>query len=181
VKRHILITGLPGCGKTTLVKKLASILGDKAGGFYTKEIRGPFGRQGFQIVTFDKKTGILAHQQHPSDYRVGKYGVNLADLEQIGVEAISQSVGHRPVIIIDEIGKMELFSSAFEREVRRALDSASMVIATIMLKSHPFADEIKARPDVRLVTLTFQNREKVAEELMGEMKANILSPLMGES
>jgi len=92
---------------------------------------------------------------------VGKYGVDLAGLETVGVVAVRQAIQDKQVVVIDEIGKMELFSEAFRRLVLEALESGKKVLGTIMIKPHPWADEIKRRPDVEVVWLTRENRQQV--------------------
>ncbi len=163
--KNILLTGKPGCGKTTLIKQIIEELGLDAGGFYTLEIRREGKREGFKIITLDGKEGLLAHVNIRSPYRVSKYGVDIKNLEEIGVKSILDALEKNKVIVIDEIGKMELFSEQFRNAVLAALDSQSKVLATIMLAANPFADEIKKRQDVKIFYLTPENRKKVKEEI----------------
>ena len=166
--KNILITGRPRVGKTTLIKHLAQKLGDRAGGFYTEEVPGEGirGRRGFRIVTLDGREGTLADVDIGTGPHVGKYGVNLADLDAIGVAAIEEATRERDWIVIDEIGKMEEFSERFRSAVIGALDSDRRVLATIRRNDSPFTADIKSRPDVRLIGLTVPNREAIASELM---------------
>lgn len=158
----ILVTGRPGCGKTTLVEKAAAGLGAAAGGFLTREIRDERGvRLGFEIVTLDGRRATLAHVRIQSRVRVGRYGVDLEALEHVAVSAVREALASKRVVVIDEIGKMELSSEAFRRAAREALDSNRALLATIHAHPHPFTDAIKARPDVRLLELTPANREEV--------------------
>jgi len=162
---NILLTGKPGCGKTTLIKQIIEELGLDAGGFYTQEIRIGGGRIGFKIITLDGKEGILAHVDIESPYRVSKYGVDLESLEKIGVDSIHKALEENEVVVIDEIGKMELFSQKFKDVVISVLNSQKKVLATIMLAPNPFADKIKRRQDVKLFYLTPENRRRVREEI----------------
>jgi nucleoside-triphosphatase len=107
--KNIFITGLPGCGKTTLIKEILKELKIPAKGFFTEEIRKEGERIGFKIVTLSKKEGILAEKGFKSLYRVSKYGVILKDLEEIGVREIEEGLKGDFLIVVDEIGKMELF------------------------------------------------------------------------
>jgi len=141
----------------------------EAGGFYTEEIRERGQRKGFALVTLSGRRGILAHVDFSSRYRVGKYKVNLEDLERIGVRELEESLRRKGLIVVDEIGKMELFSLRFQEIVLRILDSHKPVLATIMKKSHPYADAIKARPDVQVFEVAPSNRDELVEEI-----ANIL-------
>lgn len=168
-KRNILLTGKPGVGKTTLVKKIIEALNRRAGGFYTEEIREGGQRLGFRIRTLDGKEGVLAHKEVKSSHKVGKYGVNLGDLEEIACDSIKRAMEKDEVVIIDEIGKMELYSKRFREVVIEALDSSKLVVATIGPQHIKFLDRIKVRNDVELLTITFDNRDKLAEEIRGKL------------
>jgi nucleoside-triphosphatase len=160
-----LLTGVPGCGKTTLVERIAARLGERAGGFVTRELREGGRRVGFRIRTLDGEEGVLAHVDHPSERRVGRYGVRTDELERVAVPAVRRAVREGRVVVIDEIGKMELFSRAFREAVVEALDSPSRVLATIHARRDPFTEEIRARPDVVLVEVTRRNRDRLAREI----------------
>jgi len=163
--KNILITGKPGVGKTTLIRKLIEDLNLDAGGFYTQEIRIGGKRVGFKIITLDGEESILAHVDIKSPYRVSKYGVNIDGLEKVGVESIWRALEENDVIVIDEIGKMELFSKSFREAVNSALNSNKITLATILLAPNLYTDKIKGRDDVKLFCLNPENREKIKEEI----------------
>ena len=162
---NILLTGWPGVGKTTILKRVLSLLKREAGGFYTEEIRTDHRRVGFKIVTLEGREGVLAHVDYESKWRVGRYGVDLGNLEEIAVPAILEGI-EEELVIIDEIGKMELFSSEFREAVIQALDSPTPVLGAIMLKPHPFADGVKGRPDVQIFVVTRDNRDTLVDKLV---------------
>ncbi len=164
--KTILLTGRPRVGKTTIIKNVVRRLPGQAGGFYTEEIRERGQRQGFKIVTLDGQEGILAHVGIKSPMRVSKYGVNLADLEDIGVAAIREAVAQKDYVVIDEIGKMELFSQAFKDAVWEAVHSDRPVLGTITLTSHPWADRVKAFPQVTVIEVTEANRDRIAQQVL---------------
>jgi len=163
--KNIFITGKPGCGKTTLIKEISEKLKPKIFGFYTEEIREKEKRVGFKIKTLDKKEGILAHIKFKSRYKVGKYKVNLKDLEEIGVKALEKGIKEKKIVLIDEIGKMELFSEKFKKAVLKALNSENKVLGTIILKRNPFCDKIKQRKDTKIFYLKKENFQKVKKEI----------------
>ena len=113
--------------------------------------------------------GTLASVNISGPYRVGKYGVHLQDLEQVGVKALWQAVEQPDlsVVVIDEIGKMELVSPAFREAVLAALDGPKVVLATVMARSHPWVDRLKGRDDVMLVEVTLANREALPKRILG--------------
>jgi nucleoside-triphosphatase len=161
-----LLTGSPGTGKTTVIRQAIAGSEIKAGGFYTEEIRSGGIRQGFRIVTLDGQDAILAHVDNHSRYRVSKYGVDITNLDNIGVAAIEQAIAESDLIVIDEIGKMELFSPRFSEAVLKAINSGKKVLGTIMLNPHPFADEVKRHPNVKVVELTRANHDQVLKEII---------------
>ena len=165
---NYLITGPPRCGKTTLIMKVRQVdsLSDNISGFITEEVRESGERIGFKLISLsDKKEGFLAKKGFPSPYQVGRYGVNIKDLEDIGCLAIEEALLSGKAILIDEIGKMELFSSKFRKILLHALDSPQKVLASIMERSNDFADSIKRRSDVKLVRLHRDNFEQVFREV----------------
>ena len=163
----ILITGRPGSGKTTIIQNLVAPVTPVAGGFLTEEIREGGRRVGFGVRDIHSGSeGILAHVAHRGGPRVGKYGVDVASFERIGVGALREAMSREGCVFIDEIGKMELCSSAFREVVSEVMDSARPVVATVPLFQHPFLDSLRGRKDVRLVEVTKSNRDELAECLV---------------
>lgn len=161
--KNILICGPPGVGKTTLIKKILENIKLRAGGFYTEEIRENNRRVGFKIISLDNQEGILAHTSIKNSKRVGRYGVNIYDLENIGVKSLSQALGDDELIIIDEIGKMEVFSEKFKEKVLDCLNSKKIVLATISIGGDKFISNIKRRDDIILFEITKENRNELIE------------------
>ena len=171
MKQVYLLTGRPGTGKTSLIKQAVTEIAGKAGGFYTEEIRNQGIRQGFRLVTLDGQSTILAHIEIQSPYRVGKYGVDIDGLDRVGVSALRRAAQQRELVVVDEIGKMELFSANFREVVLHIIDSGRRLLGTIMLNPNPWADEIKSRPQVNLVPVTKTNYHQVLAGLRHWLKA----------
>lgn len=169
--RHILITGRPRAGKTTLIKDLIPYL-TSCGGFYTQEICENGKRVGFEIVTLDGKRGILAKKGLKSRFRVGGYGVDIKDLEEIGVRAVKDALESKDVIVIDEIGKMELYSEKFRDIVLKTLDSGKCLLGVIHIDDIPFLRRIKSRKDILLLELTPGNRQDLLEKIKKELQCS---------
>jgi nucleoside-triphosphatase len=168
-KMNLLITGLPGVGKTTLIRKISGELKDfHPVGFYTAEIRDQGIRKGFELMGLDGRNGILAHQDVRTPFRVGRYHVDVKGFEDF-LEGISFLKPSSHLIIIDEIGRMECFSERFTTLLKRVLDSEKCVIATIALKGGGIISEIKARKDVQLFELTRRNRNGLLSEILWKM------------
>ncbi|XP_060590633.1 cancer-related nucleoside-triphosphatase-like [Ruditapes philippinarum] len=183
-RRHILLTGQPGVGKTTLVKKVCDKLEDEnwqCQGFYTEEKREDGQRVGFDVVTFDDKRGPLARiidRDNPvagRSYMVGRYNVLLQSFEQLALPSLAiKPSEYTRVIVIDEIGKMELFSRSFTQTVKDILKHPkTTVFATVPLKANPFVEEIKNRDDVQLYTVTKENRNQLVNEVIDAIKESL--------
>jgi nucleoside-triphosphatase len=165
-----LLTGPPGCGKTTAIQNVLEHLTVAANGFYTQEMRESGRRTGFKLITLDGREGILAHTSIRSKSRVGRYGVDLSVMDGMAVDSIRRGIEERGLIVIDEIGPMELLSQPFRDVVNEALDTDQPVIGTIMRRGSPVADAIKARPDVRLIEVHRGKMESVVEEIMDSLR-----------
>jgi nucleoside-triphosphatase len=164
--RAILLTGRPGVGKTTCLLRTLERLGGPAGGFVTEEIRAQGVRVGFALVTLDGRRATLAHVGRTGAPRVGKYGVDVGALDRVGVPAVREAARAGQLVVIDEIGKMELASAAFRLVVEEALRGPAPVLGTILAGPHPWADRIKADPAVTLVPVTLANRDGLPGELV---------------
>ena len=161
-RNNILFTGPPGCGKTTLIQRIVQQLSTPSTGFITKEIREKGKRVGFTINTLDGKEVLLAHINVSGRYRVGRYGVVLESVDSVAVPSMIPKT-QKESVVVDEIGKMECFSSLFRKKLLDVLDMPNKVIGTISLKGDQFIKEIKGRSDVLVVEISEKNRDKLAD------------------
>eukprot|EP00667_Euglena_gracilis_P022236 EG_transcript_24665 len=183
----VLITGLPGVGKTTLLLRTLELLqqahpGLQLEGFVTEEVRGPRGRLGFNLRDLQRNTTVplarLTEAGGPPLPQVGRYSVYVRDFEQLALPILraAQRPGTTPeprVVLVDEIGKMELNSRAFVTEMRALLTSGAVVVATVAEKGGGLIAEAKALPGVRLVTVTAANRDALPAEVVRLVSQNL--------
>ncbi len=172
IKKNLLITGLPGIGKTTLIKKLSQELKHlHPVGFYTEEIREEGVRKGFGLISLNGKRGLLSHKDIKSPYRVGKYKVDIEDFENF-LDSVPFFDPLSRLIIIDEIGKMECLSDPFKNLLKKIFDSGKLVIATIALKGSGLIAETKERQDIQLFEMTKHNKDSLLLEILKETETS---------
>ena len=156
-----MLTGRPGVGKTTVVMKVVKEFRGNAGGFYTEEIRRGNTREGFRIKTLDGRSGILSHVSHAGPFRVGRYGVDVDAFDEIAIPSLERALERDELIVIDEIGKMELFSGRFRSLIRRILESEKRTLGVIHQKTDPFTQRIRQWAAVETWTVTETNRNSL--------------------
>ncbi|KAK4758835.1 hypothetical protein SAY87_020136 [Trapa incisa] len=178
----LLVTGSPGVGKTTLITRVfeslrASNPNLKVRGFYTREIREEGERVGFAVVTLDGRTGPLASSTISTTEsfrwpRVGKYRVDVASFESVALPSL-QVKEDVDLFIIDEVGKMELYSSAFFPAVLKILQSNIPLLATIPIPKHghdiPGVARMRNYPGATIFTLNTGNRDAVREQVYSQL------------
>ena len=165
MKPVYLLTGQPGTGKTSLIKQVIAESVIDAGGFYTEEIRSQGIRVGFKLVTLDGREAVLSHIDFSKRFRIGKYGVDIDTLNDVGVSTIIKAAGHCDLVVIDEIGRMELLSPDFRDTVREIIGSGKRTLATIMRNADSYADGIKRQPQVNLQTLSRDSYNRVLTDV----------------
>ncbi len=170
MKRILILTGSPGVGKTTVLTNIVEALksrGVAVGGMVSREVREGNARVGFEILDLTNgKHGWLAHVNQKEGPQVGKYHVNMQDLENIGVQAITLALEKCDAVAIDEIGPMELHSQKFKQAVAQALESKKLVLAVVHGKANdPLITQAKVRSDSEVFRVTFANRKTLTDEL----------------
>ncbi len=116
-------------------------------------------------MTLDGDEIVFAHVDLKMAEHFGKYRLDLSVLEAVGVKAIRQAVQAQRLVVIDEIGPMEIRSPIFRDAINEALDSEVPVLATIFARSMLFTDAVKSRPDVTLIEVRSDNRERLVSQL----------------
>ena len=169
----ILLTGPPGCGKTTAVMKIVGALDKKLrrAGFYTEEIREAGRRKGFRWHRLDGRTGTLAHVDIKGPHRVSKYGVDIESFDREAVSVLNSDASNVDLFVVDEIGKMECFSGKFVDAIRRLLDSDRSVLATVAQKGSGLIREVKSRSSIKLLHLSTTNRDEVTQQAIDMLAA----------
>lgn len=164
---RILLEGRPGSGKTTAARRIAELLrreGVPARGFFTEELRESGKRVGFAIETLDGRRGVLAHVNFPGPPRVGRYGVDVAVFERLALPALQAAADE--VVVLDELGKMELASEAFRKTLTVLFARPIRIVATVHASRDPFTDALKRRPDVEVVRVTARERDDLPRRVL---------------
>jgi nucleoside-triphosphatase len=162
---HLLLTGPPQCGKTTVVRRVAERFPGRAAGFYTREVREKGRRVGFEIVTLEGEVTWLSHVDFPGPNRVGKYGVDLEGLHRVGLAAMEPAPGV-DLIVVDEVGKMECLSPHFVAAMERLWNASVPLLITVAEKGGGYIARMKGKPGARLITVTPGNREGLPDRIL---------------
>jgi nucleoside-triphosphatase len=168
----LLLTGTPGCGKTTVLERVAEHLGDlRLAGFLTRELREHGQRVGFEAIGLGGRRVILAHVRFWSLVSVGRYGVEPDRLVPLINEEMVRPRGTTvDIYLIDEIGKMECHCPEFIEAVSQLLQGPVPLVATIALRGVGFIAEVKKRPEVQIVEVTNGNRQTLPEQIAAWVK-----------
>ena len=146
---RLLVEARPGAGKTTAFRRLAELLresGTPVTGFTTEEVRERGRRVGFSVESLDGKREMLAHVELPGPPSPGD------------------------VVLIDELGKMELASEKFRAAIEQIFDGPAALAATLQVARHPFTDGLRRRPGVEVIRLTAANRNALPAELARQLR-----------
>ena len=171
---RILLEGRPGVGKTTAIRRLAALVHNRdIVGFTTEEIRQGSARVGFALETAAGNRAVLAHVDFPGPPKVGRYGVDLGVMDRLALpELMAASADPVPgqLVLIDELGRMELASASFREAVRSVFEAGIDVVATVHAHSDPFTDPLTQRADIERVTVTRANRHALPERLAARLE-----------
>lgn len=161
----LLLTGAPGVGKTTVIRRVAAELDAKRlGGFYTEEMREGGARRGFRLVNFQGKERVIAHVTFSKDHRVGRYGVDVAAVDDAASLLAPDPAAQ--AYLVDEIGKMECLSERFIAAMRALLAGQRPVVATVGLSGGGFIAEVKRLKECLLWEVTPVNRDELPSRIV---------------
>ena len=169
-KSVYLLTGKPRMGKTTMIKKLINEIGlDHCGGFYTEEITKLNDRVGFRCVSINGESVEIANVESPSKTRIGRYGIDIEKFEKFAIKILQEALRSKKIIVIDEIGFMQMLSHSFQKVVQEIVSGNKIVLGTIPLDSHPEIDKIKYLKEVKIISINEFNRGMISEFLIKDI------------
>ncbi|WP_283247419.1 nucleoside-triphosphatase [Lederbergia citrea] len=167
-KNVFLLTGKPRIGKSTMIKNLINDIGtDICGGFYTEEITDSNDRVGFRCVSINGESLEIANVESPSKTRIGRYGIDIEKFENFAIKVLQDALSSKKIIVIDEIGFMQMLSNSFKEIVQETVSNKKkIVLGTIPLDSHPEIDKIKYLEEARIINVNEFNRDSISESLV---------------
>ncbi len=165
---RIAVTGSPGVGKSTLVAKVTSGTKFSVGGVLARDRRYKDRRTGFELLDLSTgMVGILADESGNGP-QLGKYRVHMDELDRIGAQAVENALGC-DLIVIDEVGPMELSSHRFVLAIEKAIASPKpMLVVLHQWSNHRLAKKI--RGSFRVLTVTRENRDSLVDEIVQALK-----------
>ena len=171
--KNLFIAGTPGVGKTSLLREVTMGKRERIGGFYTDHLMAGKIRRGFLMRTFDGQDRVLASKGMKSPHQLGKYGVDINALENVGIPALKLALMTKDLIVMDEIGSMEMMSERFRQTLLECLTSTKPVLATIRAASQPFSDQVKKFSDTQTITLNKSNYNQVKLQVRKWLDAHL--------
>lgn len=141
--KRVFLTGPPQSGKTSLIVEFLEVFPGEKVGFITLEVREKGARSGFLLKTLSGKEGVFASKKFNFPWKVGRYGVNVPLFEKLALPELEKAYKNpQALVVIDEIGKMELLSPRFEKAIYKLLTQPNPLIATMGKISHPLVKKI---------------------------------------
>jgi nucleoside-triphosphatase len=160
-RRTILLTGVPGVGKTTVVRKVIDGMDEwRLAGFFTEEVRDPGGRRrGFRAVGLSGRRLMIASADRQGSPRVGRYGVDVGAVDELVRSELEAAASDADLYVIDEVGKMECLSRRFVAATRRLLAGTSPLLVSVAQRGGGFLAEVRDYPGALLLEVTRRNRD----------------------
>ncbi|WP_051004444.1 nucleoside-triphosphatase [Paenibacillus sp. OSY-SE] len=153
-----------------MIKKLINDIGlDICGGFYTEEITNSSNRIGFRCVSINGESVEIANVESPSKTRIGRYGIDVEKFENFAIKILQDALCSKKIIVIDEIGFMQMLSTTFQKKVQEIVSDNIIVIGTIPLDSHPEIDKIKYLKEVKIISLNEFNRDVISKFMVKDI------------
>lgn len=164
----LLLTGSPGIGKSTVLKKVAADLKISKYGIVAKEIKNDQSqRMGFEAVALNGNSRVFAHKSlFKTELTVGKYYVDIKAIDDFVVPELKKGLNkNKTIVFIDEIGRMQSFSKEFLNTVKDLFSGKSNLLATIVFEDEPWSLEFKKHPNAIMIEVNIKNREYLPEIL----------------
>ena len=161
--RNLFLTGSKGVGKSTVLHRLLDGRDVAPGGFLTLRLRTAAGGD-IHMLPVDGKT-LCGPENLLFTKRNGVLTVDPARFDHLGC-ALLEASANCGLLVMDELGPAESEAKAFQQAVLARLDGPTPVYGVLQQGESPFLEKIKAHPDVRVFTVTAENRDSLPRALL---------------
>ena len=173
---NIFLTGRVKSGKSTVLRKvLAELKPCRIGGFFTEAVIENSQTVGYQIRSVSNQSMIFARANSQGEYQIGGFGIFPEVFESLGVRILESALESSQLILMDEIGVMEVGAPKFKESILRCLNSNIVVSGAIKYKSNTFLDTIRNRPDLELLYVNESNRDSLPQLVIKQIRSAIPS------
>lgn len=167
---HLFLTGKSEIDKTAFIKRILPEIKNKRG-FFTEEIKEKGEGIGLKIVTLQGKEGVFAHKDFLLPFHLGRYGVNVNVFNSFAVAELREVLaGNCEVVVVDEIGKMELFSKELRDVVGEVLEKKT-IMGTMSTADEPFLNYLRRRKDVYIIDVDYPVTGAILQNAQGILKS----------
>ncbi len=165
--KNIFLTGPLHIGKSTIINKVIQQWPEwKIGGFRTRPVFDNAQKCGFIFQSFDGQEDCFAHTEmnSPDQFDVYHYDANI--FETLGCSALGRSLSESDLIVMDEIGVMEIRARQFQQMIVRCLDAPVWVIGAFQQRADWFRKLLANRSDTVIFEVDSANRDELVQRII---------------
>ena len=156
-------------GKTTAIQRVLSLVKVRCGGLFSQAVNKDV-YTNFRLVSVQGPHRGLSSQNLIRRFDIpGIVGFNLEDLENFANPNVLHALATCDVVVIDQLGTLEVSSEKFKQVVAQVLDSDKVCLATMTSGNVSFLQNIRARKDVSIHSINQNNRMLLPEQIAAQI------------